>query len=155
VERAGFQVSRLSYLVIPLALALVRMCTSTHDYSYTPPIVQVDTPIRGIPLGPERTPGSAFKTQLDVGPLTTASDDLCGPDGRRRGQLVCADVEALVNALLEHDCDASRARVTAVRRVLRDKPEQTPDARFLTQVFLARWQLCGGVKQIETKSDDP
>jgi hypothetical protein len=155
VERAGFQVSRLSYLVIPLALALVRMCTSTHDYSYTPPIVQVDTPIRGIPLGPERTPGSAFKTQLDVGPLTTASDDLCGPDGRRRGQLVCADVEALVNALLEHDCDASRTRVTAVRRVLRDKPEQTPDARFLTQVFLARWQLCGGVKRIETKRDDP
>ena len=155
VERAGFQVSRLSYLVIPLALALVRMCTSTHDHPYTPPIVRVDTPIRGIPLGPEPIPGSAFKTQLDVGPLTTASDNLCGPDGSRRGQLVCADVEALVNALLEHDCDASRTRVTAVRRVLRDKPEQTPDARFLTQVFLARWQLCGGVKQIETKSDDP
>ena len=60
---------------------------------------------------------------------------------------MCADVEALVNALLEHDCDASRGRVAAVRKVLRDKPPWTPDARFLTSVFIARWQLCGGVKQ--------
>ena len=123
VEQAGFQVSRLSFLLIPLALALIRMCASAPQPSYSPPIVQVDRPIYGrIPLGTDPVPGSAFKTQLDVGPLTTASDDLCGPDGSRRGQLVCADVEALVNALLEHDCDASRGRVAAVRRVLRDKP---------------------------------
>ena len=156
VEQAGFQVSRLSFLLIPLALALIRMCASAPQPSYSPPIVQVDRPIYGhIPLGTDPVPGSAFKTQLDVGPLTTASDDLCGPDGSRRGQLVCADVEALVNALLEHDCDASRGRVAAVRKVLRDKPPWTPDARFLTSVFIARWQLCGGVKQVETKSDDP
>jgi hypothetical protein len=155
VERAGFQVSRLSFLLIPLALALVRMCASAPHPSYSPPIVQIDPPIYGrIPLGTDPVPGSAFKTQLDVGPLTTASDDLCGPDGPRRGQLVCADVEALVNALLEHNCVESRARLTAVRNVLHETP-QTPDARFLNRVIIARWQMCGGGKPVDTKSDDP
>ena len=115
----------------------------------------MDPPIRGIPLGTEPGSRSGFNPQLDVGGLSQAGDDLCGPDGPRHGQLVCADIEALVSALLGHDCDESRGRLAAVRKVLREKPPQTPDARFLNRVFIARWQLCGGVKQVETESDDP
>ena len=155
VERAGFQVSRFTFLLIPLALAVIRTCASTPQPSYSPPIVQIDRSIEGIRLATDPVSRSAFNPQLDVGGLTQASDDLCGPGGPRRGQLVCADIEALVNALLAHDCDESRGRVAAVRKVLREKPPQTPEARFLNGVFLARWQLCGGVKQIETKGDDP
>jgi hypothetical protein len=155
VERAGFQVSRLSYLLVPLALALIRTCMSTPHPAYSPPIIRVDRPIYGVPLGadPVSKPTSNAPP-LDVGGLTTADDDLCGPGGPRRGQLVCADVEALVTALLEHNCGESRTRLAAVRRVLHEKPEMTPDARFLNRVFLARWQMCGGVNPSKTGNDD-
>lgn len=155
VERAGIQVSRLGYLLLPLALAMIRLCTSSsHQTSYSPPIVQVDTPIYGAPIAPVAS-SSTFKASLDVGGLSQAGDDLCGEGGPRRGQLVCADVEALVNALLAHDCTESRGRLSAVKKVLHEQPQQTLEARFLNSVIIARWQLCGTVKPAETGSDDP
>ena len=67
VERAGFQVSRLSYLLIPLALAVVRMCASAPQPSYSPPIVQIDRAHRRHTLATDPVSRSAFKPQLDVG----------------------------------------------------------------------------------------
>src|SRR5262249_50815543 len=129
----------------------MRMCSSSSHHSYTPPLA-VDTPRVSTPSKTIVFPKSRFKPSLplDVGGLDSASEALCGANGTRHGQLICADVEALVTALLAHDCDESAGRVREVRKVLHEKPPG-PDSRFLNQVFLARWQLCGGMKQLETE----
>jgi len=149
VQRTGFQVSRLSYVAIPVLLAVVRLCaTSTeHSYTSTAPIVDVST--RG--LVPSQ-PGLHISPDRER--LEQAAMDVCSAGGPRHGQLVCADVEALVTALNEHDCNESRQRLAAVRRVLTEEPQQTPEARFINRVVIAQWQMCGGSKQGETETDD-
>ena len=66
---AGFQVSRLSFLLIPLALAAdpdVRLDATT--LVFTPDRSGRSAHLRPHTLGDGSVPGSAFKTQLDVGP---------------------------------------------------------------------------------------
>jgi len=155
VQRSGAQVSRFAFLLIPIALALVRMCASAPHHAYSPPLAS-DLPRYSVPSRSADLPsfGGTPSSPMDILPLGTASEALCGPRGPRRGQLVCADVEALLAAVLAHDCNEIPGRLAAVRKVLHAEPPG-PEARFLNQAVITRFQLCSGTKQIETERDDP
>src|SRR5262249_47594928 len=87
--------------------------------------------------------------------LAEASNELCGPDGPRHGQLVCADIEALVAALDAGACSEIPNRANAIKRALHGSAGKELEARFLSRLTIARWQACGGGQQADTEGDSP
>jgi hypothetical protein len=159
VNRTGFQVWRLSYLLIPLLLSLGRVCTSSNHYQYSAPIVttseqaylppQIQEPIidRGLVA---RAAGRGAQNLL----LADAIDQLCGATGPRHGQLVCADIEALAAALDTGACDEVASRTSAIKRALRGKGAQELEVRFLSRLTLATWKTCGGQRAVDDEGDN-
>jgi len=144
VNRAGFQVSRLSYLLVPVLLAVVRVCSSSsHNTNYGAILNNTSTesylPTRApMNVGPRSSAGFG----MDM--VERASTELCGADGARKGQLVCADIQAYVDALRAGTCSELPGRMTAIKRALRAGTMRTEDARFLNGATIAHWQMCGG-----------
>ncbi|HEY5448784.1 MAG TPA: J domain-containing protein, partial [Polyangia bacterium] len=145
VDRAGFQVSRLGYLLIPVLLAVVRVCSSSHDTHYGSIVTNTST----VTARPYLTrtpmsggPGSTARIGLDM--VERASAALCGPEGPRNGQLVCADILAYGEALRAAECSELPKRLKAIKRALVNSKTQTEDARFFGGATIAQFQLCGG-----------
>jgi len=139
-QRATFQVSRLSYLLIPVVLAVIRVCSSQHETHYGAPIV---TTYRNNFPGQAPfavPPGSAVGAGVDM--VDTAANDVCGPGARRAGQLVCGEILAYVEALRAGTCGELPTRMRTLKRSL--SASDPEDARFLSRATLAQWQLCGG-----------
>jgi hypothetical protein len=144
--RRAFQtrarLSSLRYLILPALLIGGRYCLfespSPPPIPYEPARYMVPSPVGAVsPF--TQTPQAAAPLDLEM--VIAASDDLCGLDAPRNGQLVCADVEALVTALAAHECDEVPARLRALKRALGRSPSDL-DTRFLTRAELARWQAC-------------
>jgi hypothetical protein len=134
------RLASLRYLILPALLIGGRYCLfespSPPTVSYEP-AREIERPPMGAVLPLAQEPGPP----VDLAMVIAASDDLCGLDAPRNGQLVCADVEALVSALTARDCDEVPARLRALKRALGRSPTDL-DARFLTRAELARWQAC-------------
>lgn len=153
-ERTGFQVSRLGWVLVPMFLAFGRLCTSSSTPSYTAPSVTVsDHAYVPTPRSSSSLPGSAAGFGVDQ--LVEAAADLCGPGGSRYGQLVCADIQAYVEALRAGECGALPERLTRIKRALPTDTRGERDRRFFSRVTIARWQACGSGGQAETESDAP
>jgi hypothetical protein len=143
VNRTGFQISRLSYLLVPMLLAFGRLCASSFDEPHdTGPLV-TNT---GRPYNPATTPTLPMfgtgATGVGIEMLSQAANDLCGADGPRHGQLVCADVEALVATLEGGLCGDVPGRVAKIRRALNGRVGDL-ESRFLSRMTMTRWQVCG------------
>jgi len=153
-NRNSFQISRLGWLLIPMFLAFGRLCTSPSTPSYTAPIVTVsDHAYVPTPRSSYILPGSVDAFGVDQ--LAQAADDLCGPRGSRRGQLVCADIQAFVESMRTRECGALPERLTRIKRALPAATRSVLEQRFFGRVTIARWQACGSGGQADSESDTP
>jgi hypothetical protein len=156
-ERAGFQFSRLGWVLIPMFLALGRLCTSSSPSS-RPPISPIEVTTGEpaylpTPRSSSILPGSASGFGIDQ--LAQAADDLCGPSGSRYGQLVCADIQAFVETLRARECGALPERLIRIKRALPAGSRGESEQRFFSRVTIARWQTCDSGGQAKTESDTP
>jgi hypothetical protein len=158
VRRTGFQVSRLTYLLIPLALAAVRVCATSTERSYTAPSVTVSdeayAPTPSLYARPDPIGASSGSLAVVLDMTRQAAADLCGPEGPRHGQLVCADVERLVEALRTRACDDVPVAIRQLKFKLRDSAKDELEARFFNRATMARWQICGGANATDPGGDD-
>jgi hypothetical protein len=131
----------LRWLVVPLLLIVVRHWSCEPDRP----------PISSISVGnhydfPAEAPVGPAGPIIPVGPglemLSQAAGELCGPDGSRHGQLLCADIQALVVAFYSRDCSEIPDRIGKVERALREGPPDAAASRFLTRASLSKWQVC-------------
>ncbi len=129
--------------------ALGRMCTESNHAPLTRNDLDFSSARPTVPL--PSVPGMAPSPAVDM--LDGAAADLCGSTGPRHGQLVCADVEALVSALSQHDCVGISGRLRRIVRTLESGGATELVARFATRAELARWQVCPTVRS--SGSGDP
>ena len=147
-SRRGFQFSQLSWLLIPMMFALVRFCASqqAREQERVYPTISVvsdpandSTPTLSLGSKPIK-PGSTDALAIDM--AGRAAADLCGSEGPRHGQLVCADVERVLERLRVRACDESADDIGALKSKLGASAKHELEDRFLNRVTLARWQIC-------------
>jgi hypothetical protein len=131
-----FNFRYVAWIAIPLCSWIVRTCNEPSRPSYenlTSGAVVSTLPARAAPA---RGPGLEMAHQ--------SADELCGPGGTRRGQLVCGDVEAVLAALDDGDCADAAERLQDLGDKLPRKAHGDLEDRVLTRLTLARWQMCSG-----------
>jgi hypothetical protein len=147
-SRRGFNFSQMSWLFIPMMFALVRFCSWAHDREQERvyPTSSVGT---GLESGSIATlleqaqpvkPGSSEAVALDM--ARQAAADLCGIEGPRHGQLACANVERVLDTLRLRDCDEVGSSIGQLKAQLGASVKRELEARFLTRVTMARYQIC-------------
>jgi hypothetical protein len=130
-----FNFRYLAWFAIPLCSWIIRSCNEPSSPSLESvrpyPSVIASLPVRAVP---RPAPGLEMAHE--------SADELCGAGGPRHGQLVCADVEALLGALDDGDCEESTERLHDLRDKLPHKARGELEDRVLTRLTLARWQMC-------------
>jgi hypothetical protein len=153
-NRAGFQFSKLSWVAIPVMLGLIRFCSSQQEREQLRAYpIEVSNP-RPDPspllfgrLQQPVKPGSSEAVALDM--AGRAAADICGSEGPRHGQLVCADVERVLDTLRTRSCDDVPDGIGQVKAKLGASAKNELEARFFNRLTMARFQICGNQKQPE------
>jgi hypothetical protein len=146
-NRRGFNFSQMSWLFIPMMFGLVRFCSWQHDREQER--IYPTTSGAGLESGTITTlleraqpvkPGSSEAVALDM--ARQAADELCGNEAPRHGQLACANVERALDTLRLRDCDEAQTTIGQLKAQLGARAKSELEARFLSRVTIARWQIC-------------
>jgi len=163
--QAHFRPFNRGWILVPVLIAMVRVCTSINDHSPSTPAGSTRIPAYAAqPLPPA---GELFRGARGVRPgdvgfamLVDSADELCGAKGTRRAEPFCAEVGSLLLALPDFACDQINGSATEIANALRATATHEREARFLRQLTITRWQMCpggrtAGAEAAGTGSDRP
>jgi hypothetical protein len=147
---ARFRLGQLGYLaVVPVLLAVIRACTSSHgpsnavDGTATMPSVRWEAPART----------QMRATSLHM--VDSVASELCQGAESPPIRLPCPKVGELVTSLETADCRG----VDSLLRELREHASKSAlseiETRFLTRVDLAAWQVCSSTRRTGAAGTGP
>ncbi len=143
-----FNFRYLAWFAIPLCSWIIRSCNEPSRSSIES-VMRDPAVITSLPVRPAPSPAPGLEMAHQ------SADALCAAGGPRHGQLVCADVEALLAALDSGDCEESTQRLHDLGDKLPRKIRGDLEDRVLTRLTLARWQMCAAAARPREEAATP